>query len=139
MRNAIAELGAVLHPQPAEGGYLTLHDAGNSTWHLEWVKDNAVCHLYIPDSMTRAAPGGRSLTLLGQLLTAWQFIPNYSPAVEEWVLYINHWRDALGIAHRIREGISTADIVRATYSSDITSEKKAQDVLRRWAEANRGA
>ena len=62
MRNTIAELGATLHPHPAEGGYLTLHDAGNSTWHLEWVKDNAVCHTYIPDSMTREAPEGRSLT-----------------------------------------------------------------------------
>ena len=136
MRKAIAELGATLHPQPAEGGYLTLHDAGNSTWHLEWVKDNAVCHLYIPDSMTREAPEGRSLPLLGQLLAAWQFIPNYVPTVEEWALYCNRWRDALGLAHRIRESISTADIVRSTYSNDITSEKKAQEVLRRWAEAN---
>ena len=137
MRKAIAELGATLHPQPAEGGYLTLHDAGNSTWHLEWVKDNAVCHTYIPDSMTRAAPEGRSLTLLGQLLAAWQFIPNYSPTVEEWLLYINRWRDALGLAHRIPERISTADIIRQTYSTDITSEKKAQEALRRWAEAAR--
>lgn len=139
MRNAIAELGAKLHPQPAEGGYLTLHDAGNSTWHLEWVKDSAVCHLYIPDSMTRAAPEGRSLTLLGQLLAAWQFLPNYVPTVEEWVLYINRRRDALGLAHRICESIGTADIVRGTYNNDITSEKKAQDVLRRWAEAHGGA
>lgn len=137
MRKAIAELGATLHPEPAEGGYLTLHAAGTNTWHLEWVKDNAVCHTYIPDSMTREAPEGRSLTLLGQLLTAWQFIPNYSPTVEEWVLYINHWRDALGLASRVRASIATAEIVRATYSSDITSEKKAQDVLRRWAEAAR--
>ena len=141
MRKSIAELGAVLHPQPAEGGYLTLHDAGgtagNSTWHLEWVKDNAVCHAYIPDSMTREAPEGRSLTILGQLLAAWQFIPNYSPTVGEWVLYINRWRDALGLAHRIPERISTADIIRQTYSTDITSEKKAQEVLRRWAEAAR--
>ena len=139
MRKAITELGATLHSQPAEGGYLTLHDAGNGTWHLEWVKDNAVCHTYIPDSMTREAPEGRSLTLLGQLLAAWQFLPNYVPTVEEWALYCNRWRDTLGIAHRIREGTGTADIVRGTYSNDITSEKKAQDVLRRWAEANRGA
>lgn len=139
MRKAITELGATLHPQPAEGGYLTLHDAGNSTWHLEWVKGNAVCHTYIPDSMTRTAPEGRSLTLLGQLLAAWQFLPNYTPTVEEWVLYCNRWREALGLAHRIRESISCTDIVRGTYSNDITSEKKAQDVLRRWAEAHRGA
>mgnify|MGYP000891712509 CR=1 FL=1 len=137
MRKAIAELGAVLHPQPAEGGYLTLHDADgtarNSTWHLEWVKDNAVCHLYIPASMTREAPEGRSLTLLGQLLAAWQFIPNYVPTVEEWVLYINRWRDALSLVYRIPGHISTADIVRQTYSTDITSENKAREVLRRWA------
>lgn len=42
MRTAIAELGAKLHPQPAEGGYLNLHDAGNGTWQLEWVKDSTV-------------------------------------------------------------------------------------------------
>lgn len=131
MRKAIAKLGTTLHPQVTEGGYLTLHDAGNSTWYLEWVKDNAACRCYIPDSMTREAPEGRSLTLLGQLLAAWQFIPNYSPTVEEWVLYINRWRNALGLAHRIPERISTADIVRQTYSVDITSEKKAREVLRR--------
>ena len=139
MRGALMQLGAVLHPEPTEGGYLTLHDAGNSTWRLEWVKDNAVCHCFIPDSMTRAAPEGRSLALLGQLLAAWQFLPNYVPTVEEWALYCNRWRDALGIAHHIREGTSTADIVRETYSSDITSEKKAQVTLRRWVEVNRSA
>lgn len=137
MRNAIAELGCKLNPQPTEGGYLNLHDAGNGTWQLAWVKDSTVSRTYIPESMTREAPEGRRLTLLGQLLVAWQFIPNYNPTVEEWVLYINRWRNALGLAHRIPERISTADIVRQTYSTDITSEKKAQAALRRWAEAAR--
>lgn len=134
MRKAIAELGAVMHPQPAEGGYLTLHDAGNSTWHLEWVKDNAVCHTYIPDSMTREAPEGRSLTLLGQLLAAWQFIPNYVPTVEEWLLYCNRWLTALAVVYRIPTEVTASDILMQTYTVDITSEQKAQDVLRRWAE-----
>lgn len=135
MRNAIAELGATQHPQPAEGGYLTLHDAGNGTWHLEWVKDNTVCHTYIPDSMTREAPEGRSLTLLGQLLAAWQFIPNYAPTVEEWVLYINRWRNALCTVLRIPEEVTSTDILMQTYAADINSEKKAREVLRRWSEA----
>ena len=134
MRKAIAELGAVMHPQPAEGGYLTLHDAGNSTWHLEWVKDNAVCHTYIPDSMTQEAPEGRSLTLLGQLLAAWQFIPNYVPTVEEWLLYCNRWLTALAAVYRIPTEVTASDILMQTYAVDITSEQKAQDVLRRWAE-----
>lgn len=134
MRRAIAELGAVMHPQPAEGGYLTLHDAGNSTWHLEWVKDNAVCHTYIPDSMTREAPEGRSLTLLGQLLAAWQFIPNYVPTVEEWLLYCNHWLTALAVVYPIPTEVTASDILMQTYAVDITSEQKAKDVLRRWAE-----
>lgn len=139
MRNAIAELGATLHPQPAEGGYLNMYGTGSGIQCIEWVKDNAVCYVYVPDSMTREAPEGRSLTLLGQLLTAWQFIPNYVPTVEEWVLYINRWRDVLGLAHRVRASIATAEIVRATYSSDITSEKKAREILRRWAEVYQGA
>ena len=137
MRKAIAELGCKLNPQPAEGGYLTLHDAGNSTWQLNWVKDNAVCHCYIPDSMTREAPEGRSLTLLGQLLAAWQFIPNYAPTVEEWLLYINRWRGTLGAVYRIPDEITTSDILIQTYSADITSEEKAREVLRRWVEAAR--
>ena len=138
MRQALMQLGAILHPQPAEGGYLTLHDAGNSTWYLEWVKDNAVCHTYIPDSMTREAPEGRSLTLLGQLLAAWQFIPNYTPTVEEWVLYIDRWRNALCTALRIPVEVTASDILMQTYSSDITRETKARDVLSRWAKAHRG-
>lgn len=137
MRKAIAELGATLHPQPAEGGYLTLHDAGNSTWYLEWVKDNAACRCYIPDSMTREAPAGRSLSQLGQLLAAWQFIPNYVPAVPEWLTYINHWRNVLSATLNIPDDITSGDILRQTYSSDITSEKKAQVTLRRWVKAAR--
>lgn len=136
MRQALMQLGAVLHPQPAEGGYLTLHDAGNGTWHLEWVKNNAVCHLYIPDSMTRAAPEGRSLTLLGQLLAAWQFIPNYAPTVEEWLLYCNRWLTGLAAAYRIPAEVTASDILMQTYAVDITSEQKARVALQRWAEAN---
>lgn len=136
MRNAIAELGAVLHPQPAEGGYLNLHRTGNGIWYLEWVKDNAVCHCYIPDNMIQGSPEGRSLTLLGQLLAAWQFIPNYSPTVEEWLLYINRWLMGLGVAYRIPTEVTASDILMQTYAADITSEKKAREALRRWAEAN---
>ena len=135
MRNAIANLGLQLHPQATEGGYLTLHDVDNGTLQLEWVKDNAVCHCYIPASMTREAPAGRSLTLLGQLLAAWQFIPNYSPTVEEWLLYINRWLMGLGAAYRIPTEVTASDILMQTYAADITSEKKARAALRRWAAA----
>ena len=137
MRKAIAELGCALHPQPAEGGYLTLHYAWNSTWQLNWFKDNAVCHCYIPGSMTREGTTGRSLSLLGQLLAAWQFIPNYAPTVEEWLLYINRWRDTLGAVYRIPDEVTASDILMRTYSADITSEAKAREVLRRWVEAAR--
>ena len=137
MRGALMQLGAVLHPQPAEGGYLTLQDAGNSTWQLNWVKDNAVCHCYIPDSKTREAPAGRSLTLLGQLLAAWQFVPNYVPTVEEWLLYCQRWLTALAAAYRIPAEVTASDILMQTYAVDITSEQKARVVLQRWVAAAR--
>lgn len=136
MRNAIANLGLQLHPQATEGGYLTLHDAGNGTWQLEWVKDSTVSRIYIPESMTREAPEGRSLTLLGQLLAAWRFIPNYSPTVEEWLLYCQRWLTALAAAYRIPAEVTASDILMQTYAVDITSEQKARVALQRWAEAN---
>lgn len=136
MRNAIAELGCKISPQPAEGGYLTMHYAGNGTWQLNWVKDNAVCHCYIPGSMTREGTTGRSLSLLGQLLAAWQFIPNYVPTVEEWLLYCNRWLTGLAAAYRIPAEVTASDILMQTYAVDITSEQKARGALQRWAEAN---
>lgn len=134
MRNAIAELGAVLHPHPAEGGYLELRQYDDSSYCVEWHRENATCHCFIPDTWTKEADAGRSLTLMGQLITAWHFLPNYAPTVEEWLQYIAKWLATYGQKYSLPECITPADILISTYSADITSPQKAQIVMQRWVE-----
>lgn len=136
MRKAIAELGCKLHPQPAEGGYLELRQYDDSTYCIEWHKENAVCHCFIPDTWTQEAESGRSLTLMGQLIATWHFTPNYSPTVEEWLQYIAKWLMTTGQKYNLPEDITPSAILIGTYSTDITSPQKARTVMQRWAEAN---
>lgn len=118
-------------------GLLSLVKVGLE-YFVIWRRAFTECKMFVPDTCLEPTDDGKGmrLTLLGQLLVAWRFIPNYVPTVEEWLLYCNRWLTALAAAYRIPAEVTASDILMQTYAVDITSEQKARVVLRRWAEAN---